>query len=66
MGSITSDPAHAQHLYKVKFAQFVTGQALTQAFSDVFYLIAALFTVALLIVPFCKDALFSYPPRRTH
>ena len=59
MVSITSDPAHAQQFLQGELAQFVTGQALTQAFSDVFYLIAALFTVALLIVPFCKGALFS-------
>ena len=37
-----------------QITQFVTQQALSQAFQDVFYLLAALFVIALAIVPFAK------------
>jgi MFS transporter, DHA2 family, multidrug resistance protein len=59
ISSITPDRVHAQALLQSELAQFVTRQALTQAFDDVFFLIAALFAAALIILPFGKTALFS-------
>jgi DHA2 family multidrug resistance protein len=59
ISTLTPDHAHAQALLQSELAQFVTRQALTQAFDDVFFLIAALFSVALIIIPFCKTVLFS-------
>ena len=42
-------------------------QALTQAFQDVFFLIAALFAAALVVVPFCKTVILSdNPPVEAH
>ena len=48
------DAAHAQRVLSGEITQYVTGQALTQAFQDVFYLLAVVFVLALLIVPFAK------------
>jgi MFS transporter, DHA2 family, multidrug resistance protein len=59
ISTVTSDAAHAQALLQSELAQFVTRQALTQAFDDVFFLIAALFAAALILVPFCKTVIFS-------
>jgi MFS transporter, DHA2 family, multidrug resistance protein len=49
-----ADAAHAQLVLSGEITQYVTAEALTQAFQDVFYLLAALFVVALVIVPFAK------------
>ncbi len=49
-----ADAAHAQMVLSGEITQYVTGQALTQAFQDVFYLLAAAFVLALVIVPFAK------------
>jgi DHA2 family multidrug resistance protein len=54
----TSDPAHARQLLEAEIARAVTQQALTQAFQDVFYLIAAMFVLALAIIPLTRPALF--------
>lgn len=54
VGSITPDAAHAQLIISGEITQLVTQNALTLAFSDVFYLMAGLFVLALVIVPFCK------------
>ena len=59
MATVTADPVHAQTLLQGELAQIATQQALTLAFSDVFYLIAAVFAVALVIVPFCKTVILS-------
>ncbi len=59
ISTVTPDRTHAQALLQSELARFVTRQALTQAFDDVFFLIAALFAAALIIVPFCKTAIFS-------
>jgi DHA2 family multidrug resistance protein len=59
LSHVTPDATHAQKLLQGELAQIVTQQALTQAFSDVFYLIAALFALALVIVPLCKTVILS-------
>jgi len=59
ISAVTPDRMHAQALLQGELAQFVTRQALTQAFDDVFFLIAALFAAALMLVPFCKTVIFS-------
>ena len=59
ISTVTPDRVHAQALLQSELAQFVTRQALTQAFDDVFFLIAALFAAALIILPFAKTVLFS-------
>ena len=45
-----------------EIGQFVTQQALSQAFQEVFYLIAVLFAAAILLMPFCRTVLFSDAP----
>lgn len=55
----TSDAAHAQAMLAAEMVQFVTRQALTIAFQDVFFLMAALFVLALLLVPFAKTVVLS-------
>ena len=59
ISTVTPDHLHARALLQGELAQFVTRQALTQAFDDVFFLMAALFAAALIIVPFCKTVIFS-------
>jgi DHA2 family multidrug resistance protein len=59
LAGATPDPHHARALLNGELAQIVTEQALTQAFQDVFFLIAALFAAALIIVPFCKTIILS-------
>jgi DHA2 family multidrug resistance protein len=69
ISSWTSDAHHAQQILSGELTQFVTQQALTLAFSDVFYLIAALFAFALLIVPFAGAAKLqdeNAPPIEAH
>lgn len=66
MAGITSDPVHAQAMLQSELAQVAAQQALTLAFADVFYLIAALFAVALVIVPFCKTVILSDAPVEAH
>jgi DHA2 family multidrug resistance protein len=51
-----ADVAHARLVLSGEIAQFVTQQSLSQAFQDVFYLLAALFVLGLVIVPFAKAA----------
>jgi DHA2 family multidrug resistance protein len=54
IAAYTSDAAHAQQVIAGELAQLVSQQALTLAFSDVFTLMAAMFVIALAVVPFCK------------
>ncbi len=54
LGGHGADAAHAQRVLSGEITQYVTTQALTQAFQDVFYLLAAAFVLALVIVPFAK------------
>ncbi|HEY0303279.1 MAG TPA: hypothetical protein VGC36_18180, partial [Rhizomicrobium sp.] len=49
-----ADAEHARLVLSGEITQFVTRQALSQAFQDVFFLLAALFVAALVIVPFAK------------
>lgn len=49
-----ADAVHAQMMLAGEITQYVTRQALSQAFQDVFFLLAALFVLALAIVPFAK------------
>ncbi len=49
-----ADAAHAKLVLSGEITQYVTLQALTQAFQDVFLLLAMLFVIALAIVPFAK------------
>lgn len=61
------DAVHARLMISGEIAQFVTQQALAMAFRDVFYLLAALFVIGLVIVPFAKAApLGDAPPPEAH
>jgi MFS transporter, DHA2 family, multidrug resistance protein len=57
-----ADAAHARMVLNGELTQFVTQQALTLAFNDVFLLMAAIFVAALLIVPFAKTAILGDGP----
>ena len=59
ISTLTPDHLHAQAMLQGELAQVITRQALTQAFDDVFFLIAALFAAALVVVPFCRTVIFS-------
>ncbi len=54
MASISADPGHALKLAQGELAKEVTRQAQTQAFGDVFVLMAWIFAAALLLVPLCR------------
>jgi DHA2 family multidrug resistance protein len=65
--TLTPDPVQAHQLLQGAMGQFVTQQALTQAFQNVFFLIALLFAAMLVIVPFCRTAIFAdAPPVEAH
>jgi DHA2 family multidrug resistance protein len=55
----TPDSVHARLLLESELGQFIGRQALSLAFEDVFLLMAVLFVVALVIVPFCKTVILS-------
>ena len=59
LSQVTSDPTHAGRLLQGEIGQFVTQQALTLAFQDVFLLLALLFSAALVLMPFGKAPVFS-------
>ncbi|HEY0107546.1 MAG TPA: DHA2 family efflux MFS transporter permease subunit [Rhizomicrobium sp.] len=63
-----ADAAHAQLLLAGEITQYVSAQALTLAFQDAFYLLAGLFVLALVIVPFAKVPPLSNdaPPVEAH
>jgi DHA2 family multidrug resistance protein len=54
LSSFGADAARARLVLSGEVTQFVTQQALSQAFQDVFFLLAALFVFALVIVPFAR------------
>ena len=56
IASSGADIAHARLVLEGELAQFVARQSLTLAFDDVYYLMTAMFVLALVIVPFCKTA----------
>jgi DHA2 family multidrug resistance protein len=57
-----TDAAHARLVLDGELTQYVTAQSLTLAFQDVYFLMAAMFALALFIVPFCKTAVLSDTP----
>jgi DHA2 family multidrug resistance protein len=58
----TADVAHAKLVVSAEVAQFVTQQAMTLAFDDIFLVMAGVFCVALVLVPFCKTMILSDGP----
>lgn len=54
IGTVASDPAHALLMAQAELARVVGRDALTLAFNDVFRLMAWLFLLALVLVPFCR------------
>lgn len=54
LGQVTPDPARALAMAQGLLARVVGREALTQSFADVFLLMAGLFLLALVIVPFCR------------
>jgi DHA2 family multidrug resistance protein len=59
---LTSDAAHARLVLEGELAQYVGIQSLSLAFDDVFLLMAGLFAIALVLVPFSKGAVLSDSP----
>jgi DHA2 family multidrug resistance protein len=64
--SSTSDPALAELMASSEVVRVVTREALTLAFADVFTLMAGLFVLALVIVPFCKRPIPGSVPVESH
>ncbi|MGF7151045.1 DHA2 family multidrug resistance protein [Sphingomonas zeicaulis] len=62
LAATIADPAEAQVTASGMFARIVGRQALTLAFDDVFRLMAWMFLVALVLVPFCRQAPGATPP----
>ena len=56
LGPVTADPAHALALARGLFAAVVGRQALTSSFEEVFRIMAWMFLIALVMVPFCRPA----------
>jgi DHA2 family multidrug resistance protein len=56
LGGVTADPAHAVALARGLFAAVVGRQALTSSFEEVFRIMAWMFLIALVMVPFCRPA----------
>jgi DHA2 family multidrug resistance protein len=54
-----ADTNHARLMLEGELTQYVTREALTLAFEDVYKLMGALFVLGLVIVPFCKTAILS-------
>jgi DHA2 family multidrug resistance protein len=54
MQAVTPDPAHALLMTEAIMGRVVGREALTLAFNDVFRLMAWLFIIALVMVPFCR------------
>jgi MFS transporter, DHA2 family, multidrug resistance protein len=68
IGQSGGDPGQALLLAQGEFARVVGRLALTSAFEEVFRLMAWLFLLALVMVPFCRPApgAFSAPPAEAH
>jgi len=56
LGGVTADPAHAAALARGLLAVVVGRQALTSSFEEVFRIMAWMFLIALVMVPFCRPA----------
>jgi len=65
--SLALDSAQALHLAQAEFARVAARHSLTLAFDEVFRLMAWMFVVALVMVPFCKSPkLTAAPPADAH
>ncbi len=65
--SLALDSAQALHLAQGEFARVAARHSLTLAFDEVFRLMAWMFVVALVMVPFCKSPkLTAAPPADAH
>jgi DHA2 family multidrug resistance protein len=62
IATVTSDTPHAALMAQGELARVVARDALTLGFDDVFRLMAWMFFVALVIVPFCRPAAVSAAP----
>ena len=56
VGQFAGDPEQAAHLAQGLFARVVGRMALTSSFEEVFRMMAWMFLVALVMVPFCRPA----------
>ena len=65
-GTWTPDAGRAMEMATAEFGGIVGRQAVTLAFADTYRLMALLFIVALVIVPFCKPAPGAITPRSEH
>jgi DHA2 family multidrug resistance protein len=66
IGRTTSDAAQALLMAQGELAKVVARQALTLAFNDVFRLMAWIFVVALVMVPFCRIPKDAAPVKTDH
>ena len=66
MSSRTVDAMHARLMLDGELVQIVGAQALTLAFRDIFLIMAAMFVIALALVPFAKTAILSDTPVSEH
>ena len=66
ISALSVDAAHARMMLEGELAQLVAGQALTQAFRDVFLILAAIFVMGLLAVPFARTEILSDGPIIEH
>lgn len=62
LSQIAPDPSQALLMAQGLFARIVGREALTLAFNDVFRLLAWLFIIALVMVPFCRPPKNTTPP----
>jgi len=67
LSSLTPDPQHAALLARQLLGSLVSQQSLTLSFDDVFRLMAWMFVVALVLVPFCRPVRGAAPsPAEAH
>jgi len=62
LGRVTTDSAQALLMAQGELAKVVARQSLTLAFNDVFRVMAWIFVLALIMVPFCKPPAANAPP----
>ena len=63
LGSVTPDPREAVLMNQALLGRVVNREALTLAFDDVFRLMAWMFILALVMVPFCRPPANVTPPK---
>lgn len=64
--AVTPDPDHAAALVQGQVARVIGREALTLAFNDIFQLMAWMFVVALVLVPFARAAPVGPAPAEAH